>query len=98
MIELDDRTGQSITDLVYRGENYDVKVVASGVEPDVGIKVGIYRYPISYVDLFWKTFGFRCPFLGFLESIELIQSYQSLKVNRVNHLLYENEMTQSLIT
>ena len=36
-------------------------------------------------------------FLGYFEQIHLIQSYQSLKVNRLNHLLYENELTQSPI-
>ena len=36
-------------------------------------------------------------FLGYFESIQLIQSYQSLKVNRLGHLLYGNELTQSPI-
>ena len=42
-----------------------------------------------FVDLFWKTFDFVDLF-GYVESIQLIQSYQSLKVNRISHLLYEN--------
>ena len=32
---------------------------------------------------------------GYFESLQLIQSYQSLKVSRLSHLLYENELTQS---
>ena len=49
-----------------------------------------------YVDLFWKTFDFVDLF-EFFESIEFIQSHQSLKINRLNHPLYENELTQSPI-
>ena len=50
---------------------------------------------------------FRSPFLekrlisltlfGYFESIQLIQSYQCLKVNRHSHLLYGSELTQSPI-
>ena len=36
-------------------------------------------------------------FLGCFESTELIQSYQSLKVNRLSHLLHEHELAQSAI-
>ena len=36
-------------------------------------------------------------FLAFLESVGLIQSYQSLRVNGINHILHENELTQSPI-
>ena len=59
-----------------------------------------------YADLFWKIFYFvdlfeKNDFVDFFweyfESIQLIQSYQSLKVNRLSHLLYENELTQSPI-
>ena len=49
-----------------------------------------------YFDLFWKTFDFVDLF-GFFESIEFIRSHQSLKINRLNHPLYENELTQSPI-
>ena len=58
----------------------------------------------------WRFFGKRSisltffgkrsislTFLGYFESIQLIQSYQSLKVNRLSHILYENELTQSPI-
>ena len=45
---------------------------------------------------FWENLRFRWPFLSIFESTELIQSYQSLKVN-LNRLLYENELTQSSI-
>ena len=37
---------------------------------------------------------FRWPFLRYFESIQLMQSYQSLKVKRLSHLLHENELTQ----
>ena len=56
--------------------------------------------------IFWKTFNFvdlfgkrsiSLTFLGYFGSIQLIQSYQSLKVDRLSQLLYENELTQSLI-
>ena len=43
-MELDDGTGQIITNLVYRGENNYVKVVASGVRPDV-YKYKFLLYP-----------------------------------------------------
>ena len=46
----------------------------------------------------WSFFGKRwisLTFLGHFESILLIQSYQSFKVNRFSHLLYENKLTQS---
>ena len=36
-------------------------------------------------------------FMGYFESIQMVQSYQSLKVNQLSHLLYENELTQSPI-
>ena len=50
----------------------------------------------DFVDLFWETLDF-VAFWGYFESIQLIHSYQSLKVNRISHLLYENELTQSPI-
>ena len=43
---------------------------------------------------FMESLPFRWPFLTFYESIELIQSFQSLEVNRLSHLLYENESTR----
>ena len=46
---------------------------------------------------FFRKTSISLTFLGFFESIELIQSEQLLKVNRLNHLLYENELTQSPI-
>ena len=51
---------------------------------------------LDVVDLFFrKTFDYVDVF-GIFESIELIQSYEPLKVNRLNHLLNE-KMTQSPI-
>ena len=51
--------------------------------------------PISLTVI--ENVQFRWPFLGYFELIQLIQSYRSLKVNRLSHLLYENEFTQSPI-
>ena len=45
-----------------------------------------------------ENLRFCWPFWRILESIKLIQAYQSLlKVNQLNHLLYKNELTQSPI-
>ena len=52
------------------------------------------KYPFTF---FGKIFDLFDLFLGLIKSIELIQSYQPLKVNRLNHLLYENELAQSPI-
>ena len=56
-----------------------------------------WKPSISLVDIFWEAFDFVDLCLAFFESIELIQSYQSFKVNRLNPLLYENKLTQSPI-
>ena len=54
----------------------------------LNIYVGLfYKQNSDFFDLFWKSL----TFLGFFESIELIQIYQSLKVIRLNHLHFENE-------
>ena len=45
-------------------------------------------------DLFSENPRFRSPVLTFFESIDLIQSYQSLKVNLLNYIPFENELTQ----
>ena len=64
--------------------------------------------PINQLDVLLTLFGkpsisstiFRKPsisliFLAFFGSIELTQSCQSLKIIRLSHPLYENELTQS---
>ena len=51
-----------------------------------------------YFRSFLENLRFRQHFLAFYDSVELIQSYQWLKVNRLNHLLYKNELTQSPIS
>ena len=52
---------------------------------------------VRFVELFLRNVWFRRTFLGYFELIQLIQSYQSLKVNWLSHLLYENKLTQSPI-
>ena len=46
---------------------------------------------------FFEKPSISLTFFRIFESIQLIQSYEPLKVNRLIHLLYENELTQSLI-
>ena len=50
-----------------------------------------------FFNLFWENVRFRWSFWGYFESIQLIQSCQSLKANRLSLLLCENELTQSPI-
>ena len=45
-----------------------------------------------FVDFFFGKRSISLTFFGYFESIQLIQSYQSLKVSRFSHLLYENEL------
>ena len=52
---------------------------------------------INQLKTFFGKRSISLTFLGYSELIQFIQSYQSLKVNRLSHLLYENELTQSPI-
>ena len=88
-----------------------VKGMTQMIQPNQSINL-IYTYVdlfweiFYFVGLFWKTFNFvdlfgkssiSLTFFGYFESIQLIQSYQSLKVKRLSHLFYENELTHSPI-
>ena len=53
------------------------------------------QYIMATLTVFRKTFGFVDLML--FKWIELIQSYQSMKFNRLNHLPSENELSQSPI-
>ena len=56
----------------------------------------LFRKPYTSLIFFGKR-SISLTSLRYFYSIQLIQSYQSLKVNRLSHLLYENELTQSPI-
>ena len=75
--------GKSSTSLTFFGKTFNF----------VDLFLGNVRFRWPFLGNVW----FRWPFLGYFESIQLIQSCQSLKANRLSHLLYENELTQSPI-
>ena len=45
----------------------------------------------DFVHLFWKIFDFVDLYMIF-NQLNSLNHYQSLKVNRLNHVLYENEL------
>ena len=59
--------------------------------------VDLFGKTIYFVDLFLRKRSISLTFFGYFESIQLIQSNQSLKIYRLSHLFYENELTQSPI-
>ena len=61
------------------------------------ISVTLFGKRSISLTMFLGNVRFLWLFLRYFESIQLIQSYRSFKVNRLSHLLYENELTHSPI-